>query len=39
MGGADAAAAVGPPHLMLAAAMAPLGAAAVVHAWRRLTNV
>lgn len=39
MGGAEAAAAVGPPHLMLAAAMAPLGAAAVVHAWRRLTNV
>jgi len=39
MGGADAAAAVGLPHLMLAAAMAPLGAAAVVHAWRRLTNV
>jgi ABC-2 type transport system permease protein len=39
MGGADAAAAVGPPHLMLAVAMAPLGAAAVVRAWRRLTNV
>ncbi|MFC4630920.1 ABC transporter permease [Promicromonospora alba] len=39
MGGAEAAAAVGPPHLMLAATMAPLGAAAVVHAWRRLTDV
>ncbi|GAA1876077.1 ABC transporter permease [Myceligenerans crystallogenes] len=39
MGGADAAAAVGPPHLMLAAATAPLGTAAVVRAWRRLTNV
>jgi ABC-2 type transport system permease protein len=39
MGGAEAAAAVGPAHLVLAAAMAPLGAAAVVHAWRHLTNV
>ena len=39
MGGADAAAAIGLPHLLLTAAVAPLAAAAVVHAWRRLTNV
>ncbi|MEU4363782.1 ABC transporter permease [Promicromonospora sp. NPDC023987] len=39
LGGADAAAAVGPPHLLLAAATAPLAVAAVVHSWRRLTNV
>ncbi|WP_369369858.1 ABC transporter permease [Promicromonospora sp. Populi] len=39
MGGADAAAAVGLPNLLLAAAVAPLAIAAVVQAWRRLTNV
>jgi ABC-2 type transport system permease protein len=39
MGGAAAAAAVGLPHLLLAAAVAPLAIAAVVRAWRRLTNV
>jgi ABC-2 type transport system permease protein len=39
MGGPDAAAAVGLPHLLLAAAVTPLAIAAVVHAWRRLTNV
>lgn len=39
MGGADAAAAVGLPHLLLAAAVAPLAIAAIVAAWRRLTNV
>jgi ABC-2 type transport system permease protein len=39
MGGADAAAAIGLPHLLLAAAVAPLAVAAVVRAWRRLTNV
>lgn len=39
LGGADAAAAVGLPHLLLATAVAPLALAAVVHAWRRLTNV
>jgi ABC-2 type transport system permease protein len=39
MGGADAAAAIGLPHLLLAAAVAPLGVAAVVRAWRHLTNV
>ncbi|UUU36826.1 hypothetical protein JIX56_47490 [Streptomyces sp. CA-210063] len=38
-GRADAAAAVGPPHLLLTAAVAPLATAAVVHAWRRLTKV
>ncbi|MBC6457488.1 hypothetical protein [Actinomadura sp. HBU206391] len=30
---------VGQPHLLLAAAVAPLATAAVVHAWRRLTKV
>ncbi|WP_129786221.1 ABC transporter permease [Promicromonospora panici] len=39
MGGAAAAAAVGLPHLLLAAAVAPVAVAAVVQAWRRLTNV
>ncbi|GHH73385.1 ABC transporter permease [Promicromonospora soli] len=39
MGGADAAAAIGLPNLLLAAAGAPLAIAAVVDAWRRLTNV
>jgi ABC-2 type transport system permease protein len=39
MGGADAAAAITLPHLLLAAAVAPLAIAAVVDAWRRLTNV
>ncbi|PUB24895.1 ABC-2 type transport system permease protein [Promicromonospora sp. AC04] len=39
MGGPDAAAVVGPPHLLLAAAVSPLAIGAVVHAWRRLTNV
>ncbi|MFI2363073.1 ABC transporter permease [Promicromonospora sp. NPDC019610] len=39
MGGADAAAAVGPPQLLLAAAVGPLAIAAVVQSWRRLTNV
>lgn len=39
MGGADAAAAVGLPHLLLAAAVAPLAVTVVVEAWRRLTNV
>lgn len=39
MGGADAAAAIGLPNLLLAAAVGPVAIAAVVHAWRRLTNV
>lgn len=39
MGGPDAAAAIGLPHLLLAAAVAPLAVAAVTRAWRRLTNV
>ncbi|MFJ3407635.1 ABC transporter permease [Promicromonospora sp. NPDC090134] len=39
MGGADAAAAIGPPHLLLAAVVGPFAIAAVVRAWRRLTNV
>jgi ABC-2 type transport system permease protein len=39
MGGVDAAAAVGPPHLLLAAAVGPLAITAVVHAWGRLTTV
>lgn len=39
MGGADAATAIGPPQLLLAAAVAPLAIVAVVHAWRRLTNL
>ncbi|WP_125778303.1 ABC transporter permease [Antribacter gilvus] len=39
MGGADAASDVGPPHLLLAAAVGPLAVGAVVHAWRRLTDV
>jgi ABC-2 type transport system permease protein len=39
MGGAAAAAAVGLPHLLLAAAVGPVATAAVVQTWRRLTNV
>ncbi|MDR7383646.1 ABC transporter permease [Promicromonospora iranensis] len=39
MGGAAAAAAVGLPHLLLAAAVAPVALAAVVQTWRRLTDV
>lgn len=39
MGGAEAASAVGLPHLFLAAAVGPLAVAAVVLAWRRLTDV
>ncbi|MFC8797182.1 ABC transporter permease [Promicromonospora sp. NPDC057138] len=39
MGGADAAAAIGLPNLLVAAAVAPLAVAAVVRAWRHLTNV
>lgn len=39
MGGPDAAAAVGLPHLLLAATVPPVAAAVVVQAWRRLTNV
>ncbi|WP_423461819.1 ABC transporter permease [Promicromonospora sp. MS192] len=39
MGGPDAAAAVGLPHLLVAAAVVPLAVGAVVRAWRRLTNV
>lgn len=39
MGGSEAADAVGLPQLLLAAAVAPLAVAAVVRAWRRLTNV
>lgn len=39
MGGTDAAAAVGLPHLLLAAAVAPVAVSAVVQAWRRLTDV
>ncbi|WP_402468547.1 ABC transporter permease [Isoptericola aurantiacus] len=38
-GGAGAAAAVGPGALLLTAAVGPLGIAAVVLQWRRLTNV
>lgn len=39
MGGPEAAAAVGLPHLLLAAAVMPAGAIAVVHAWRRLDDL
>jgi ABC-2 type transport system permease protein len=39
MGGADAAAAVGLPHLLLATAVAPAAILAVWHAWRHLTDV
>jgi ABC-2 type transport system permease protein len=39
LGGPTAAAAVGLPHLLLAAAVAPAAILAVRHAWRRLTNV
>ncbi|GAB4086601.1 hypothetical protein GCM10028784_32310 [Myceligenerans cantabricum] len=39
MGGPEAASAVGPPHLLLAAAVAPVGAAVTVRAWRRLDDV
>jgi ABC-2 type transport system permease protein len=39
MGGADAAADVGLPHLLLAGAVVPLAIAAVVRTWQRLTNV
>lgn len=39
MGGAAAAATVGPPQLLLAAAVGPLAIAAVVHAWRRFTDL
>lgn len=39
LGGADAAAAIGPPHLLLAAGTAPLAVVAVVHAWRHLTHL
>jgi ABC-2 type transport system permease protein len=39
MGGATAAAAVGPPQLALTAAVAPAAILAVVHAWHRLTDV
>ena len=39
MGGPAAAAAIGLPHLLLAATVAPVALAAVVQAWRRLTNV
>lgn len=39
MGGAVAAAAIGLPHLLLAATVAPVAVAVVVQAWRRLTNV
>lgn len=39
MGGAEAAAGIGPLQLLLSAAVAPLAAVATVHAWRRLTNV
>lgn len=38
-GGPDAAAAVGLPHLLVAAAVVPLAVGTVVGAWRRLTNV
>lgn len=38
-GGVEAAAAVGPAHLGLTAAMAPMALLAVVRAWRRLTDV
>ncbi|RPF19689.1 ABC transporter permease [Myceligenerans xiligouense] len=38
MGGAEAASAVGLPQLLLVAAVAPAGTAAVVHAWRRLDD-
>lgn len=36
LGGADAAAAVGPPQLLVAAAVGPLAVAAVVRSWRNL---
>lgn len=39
MGGVEAAATVGPPQLLLAAAVAPVAIIAVVHAWRRLTDL
>lgn len=39
LGGAEAATAIRLPHLLLAAAVAPLATAAVVLSWRRLTNV
>lgn len=39
MGGPEAASDVGLPHLLLTAAIAPAGTAAVVHAWRRLDDV
>ncbi|GAB3174986.1 hypothetical protein GCM10027059_48030 [Myceligenerans halotolerans] len=39
MGGAEAASDVGLPQLLLAAAIAPAGAVAVVHTWRRLDDV
>jgi len=39
MAGPEAAADIGPLHLALAAAVAPVGVAAVVRAWRRLTDV
>jgi ABC-2 type transport system permease protein len=39
MGGPAAAAAIGLPHLLLAAAVTPVAVAAVVQAWRRLTDV
>lgn len=39
MGGAEAAAAVGPPQLALTAAVGPIAVVAVVRAWQRLTDV
>lgn len=39
MGGAEAAAAVGPPQLALTAVVGPIAVVAVVDAWRRLTDV
>jgi ABC-2 type transport system permease protein len=39
MGGPEAAAAVGTPQLALTAAVGPIAVVAVVHAWRRLTDV
>jgi ABC-2 type transport system permease protein len=39
MGGLAAAAATGLPHLLVAAAVAPVAVGAVVHSWRHLTNV
>jgi hypothetical protein len=38
-GGPTAAAAVSPGSLLLTAAVAPAAVAAVVHRWRRLTDV